>query len=203
MSDVEVVVFDLGGVIYPIRLLSVFETWAEWSGRDAADVETRFRAYRHGWAFERGEISADEFRRGVNEQLGTALPDEVFDRGWNALYQPPHPGIEDTLGRLRERCRIAALSNTNEIHQRSYTPLYAETLGLFERVLTSHELGMRKPEARIYRAALEALGVPAERSLFIDDKASNVEAAREVGMDAFVAASRPEIDAGLMERGLL
>ncbi len=59
----------------------------------------------------------------------------------------------------------------------------------FEVKIWSCELGIVKPNPAIYRACLDALGCDARRSLFFDDRASNVEAARRLGMEAHIFES--------------
>jgi putative hydrolase of the HAD superfamily len=62
-------------------------------------------------------------------------------------------------------------------------------LGEFEVKIWSCELGILKPDPAIYRACLDALGCRAERTLFFDDRANNVEAARDLGMEAHIFES--------------
>lgn len=59
----------------------------------------------------------------------------------------------------------------------------------FELKIWSCELGIVKPNPAIYRACLDALGCDARRSLFFDDRANNVEAARRLGMEAHIFES--------------
>ena len=59
----------------------------------------------------------------------------------------------------------------------------------FEVKIWSCELGILKPDPAIYRACLDALGCRAERTLFFDDRANNVEAARDLGMEAHIFES--------------
>jgi putative hydrolase of the HAD superfamily len=59
----------------------------------------------------------------------------------------------------------------------------------FQVKIWSCELGMVKPDLRIYRACLDALGCCAEQTLFFDDRANNVEAARGLGMEAHIFES--------------
>ena len=59
----------------------------------------------------------------------------------------------------------------------------------FEVKIWSCELGVLKPDPAIYRVCLDALGCPAERTLFFDDRANNVEAARDLGMEAHIFES--------------
>jgi len=71
-------------------------------------------------------------------------------------------------------------------------------------MVVSWELGVLKPDARIYRIALERLGVPAGEALFVDDRPENVAGAEAVGMrglvftgDASVEALRRTLDGAL------
>ena len=50
--------------------------------------------------------------------------------------------------------------------------------------ILSHELGLRKPDPAIYRAALKLSGTKAEETVFVDDLKSNVESARKLGFQA-------------------
>ncbi|MBI2202640.1 MAG: HAD family phosphatase [Candidatus Rokubacteria bacterium] len=62
----------------------------------------------------------------------------------------------------------------------------------FDDIVLSYEVGLLKPDPKIYRAALDRLGVAAEVTLFTDDRAVNVRAAEKVGMRGFVfAGPRP------------
>ncbi len=63
--------------------------------------------------------------------------------------------------------------------------------GLFDVVVDSSAVGMRKPNPAIYRHALDLVGVPAERAVFLDDAESNVVAARAVGMHGIVVGPDP------------
>jgi putative hydrolase of the HAD superfamily len=80
--------------------------------------------------------------------------------------------------------RMAMLTN----NVREWEPLWRSMLPvdeIFELVVDSGFVGMRKPDAAIYKLTLERLGgVPAEECLFVDDSDVNVEAARELGMTA-------------------
>ena len=62
---------------------------------------------------------------------------------------------------------------------------------MFDVVVISGEVGMRKPDARIYQLSLERLGASAERTAFVDDAPGNVEGARRCGLQAVLIGPRP------------
>jgi putative hydrolase of the HAD superfamily len=101
------------------------------------------------------------------------------------LSKPLPDGALGILGELAasDKCMLGALNNeareTNE-YRFSHFGLRA----LFKVALSSCYLGLRKPEPAIYQRALEILGRPAERILFIDDRQENVDVAVKAGMKA-------------------
>jgi putative hydrolase of the HAD superfamily len=157
------------------------------------------------FVLERGEISEREFARRLEEQL-----DGRFDLGrLRELYferLDPNPAMIAYIGALRERgLRTALLTN----NVREWEPLWRAKLPeldvIFEVVVDSAFVGMRKPEPEIYELTLERLGdgVVAEECLFVDDIEVNCEAARLLGMRAvrFVDATQAiaELDSALGE----
>jgi len=157
------------------------------------------------FVLERGEISEREFARRLEEQL-----DGRFDLGrLRELYferLDPNPAMIAYIGALRERgLRTALLTN----NVREWEPLWRAKLpeldDIFEVVVDSAFVGMRKPEPEIYELTLERLGdgVVAEECLFVDDIEVNCEAARTLGMQAvrFVDATQAiaELDSALGE----
>ena len=135
---------------------------------------------------ERGEIAEAEFARRLSEQLG-----EGFDLArLRQLYFEriePNPAMIRYLAELRGRgLRTALLTN----NVREWEPLWRAKLpeldDIFEVVVDSAFVGMRKPERRIYELTLERLGdgLRAEECVFVDDFEVNCEGARAVGMTA-------------------
>ncbi len=138
------------------------------------------------FALERGEIPEAEFARRLAEQL-----DDSFDLArLRELYFEriePNPPMIGFMRELRERgLRMALLTN----NVREWEPLWRSKLPeldeIFELVVDSAFVGMRKPEARIYELTLERLGdgLRAEECLFLDDLEVNCEGARRLGMTA-------------------
>jgi putative hydrolase of the HAD superfamily len=145
------------------------------------------------FALERGQISEEEFARRIGAQLG-----DHFDLGrLRELYFEriePNLAMIDYVRGVREHgLRTALLTN----NVREWEPLWRAKLPeideLFEVVVDSAFVGMRKPEPGIYALTLERLGdgLRAEECVFVDDLELNCEAARALGMTA-VRYERPE-----------
>ncbi|MBO0811388.1 MAG: HAD family hydrolase [Microlunatus sp.] len=127
---------------------------------------------------------------------------------WNSAVSYPG-GMADLLRDLAGRYRLAVVSNT---HSRTLVPDHLRALGvaeLFDAVVLSIDLGVRKPHPEIYRAALDQLGIDATAALFVGDTyAADYDGPRRLGIRALLidpgrSAPVPEQDrlAGLVDLG--
>lgn len=86
---------------------------------------------------------------------------------------------------LRDRGeRVVILSNTNALHCSFWPALYPEVQSAADKLYLSQEMGMRKPEARIYQHVLYEEGFTAEQTIFFDDNLENIEGARALGIQS-------------------
>ncbi len=109
---------------------------------------------------------------------------EGFLREFRTWSKRLLPGAADLLASLRPRFRLAALSNSNELHwERNSNDL--GVTGLFEVAISSHQIGVCKPDRDAYLITLERLSVSPETVMFFDDVPAHVEAAATLGIHAF------------------
>lgn len=192
MSRVEVVVSDFGGVL-TTPLMQAFAAVQEHSGipwekfaagmARAAELAGRQPLFE----LERGAISEAEFIRQLDAGMSEVLGHEVSLHGFGErLFEALHPN-EELIAFMRELSgrgyRMAILTNNVrewEARWRAMLPIDE----IFELVVDSAFVGMRKPEPEIYELLLSRLGVAAEATVFIDDLEINCEAARALGMNA-------------------
>lgn len=186
---IRAVISDFGGVLTN----PLFEAFAAWNAhaqieptrlglalQAAADAAGAHPLYE----LEVGRMTEAEFVAAVEEHLGG-----VKLEGFREIYfdhlRPNEPMI-DYLRELKGRgLRMAMLTN----NVREWEPLWRAKLPvdeIFEVVIDSAFVGMRKPDPRIYELTLERLGgsVEAAECVFIDDLEVNCDAARELGMTA-------------------
>jgi FMN phosphatase YigB (HAD superfamily) len=152
---------------------------AEWFGETGYLEAT----YNPVHALERGELEVPDFERRLAARLrrpdGSAVPAEgllarMFERFGHA------PDMAGLVLRARHAgLRTGLLSNSWGDHY-----LRHGWDDMFDVVVISGEVGMRKPEERIFRHALERIGLPAEQCVFVDDHLANVEVAASLGMVA-------------------
>jgi epoxide hydrolase-like predicted phosphatase len=196
---VEAVFWDFGGVFTTSPLAAM----NEYSAQLGADRDTLYDLFLgprhvdtdHPWhRLERGELSlADAFTQCVAqvESAGISGFDPVtFFRSLGGGGQA-RPVVVEAVRRL-DAVGVRQAVITNNVAEysggwRSMLPVEE----LFEQVIDSHEVGVRKPSSEIFEIALQALGVEPERSVFLDDLEANVEGARALGMTGIVVGADP------------
>jgi HAD superfamily hydrolase (TIGR01509 family) len=132
-----------------------------------------------------GRISDEEWRQEVIARLQAAYPEadaRSAVAGWSAS-----PGVinQPVLDLLRQR-RVPVVLITNATTR---LPQDLAALGLdaeFDQIINSSVIGVAKPDQGIYAAALQALGLPAEQVLFVDDSPRHVAAAEEAGIQGYL-----------------
>ncbi|EIA08923.1 HAD family hydrolase [Flavobacterium frigoris] len=139
--------------------------------------------------FETGKITRDNFLQGIQKHIPHASTTEI-EYAWNAiLLEFPLYRLE-FLQMLSKKYRLFLLSNTDAIHiekfeQKSGTTFYSDFYQCFEQVYFSFEIEMRKPNSEIYNYILNKHELQAKRTLFIDDKKENTDAAAELGLQVW------------------
>ncbi|MGP2545101.1 glucose-1-phosphatase [Yersinia sp. 2541 StPb PI] len=189
-------IFDLGNVIVDIDFKRVLGVWSKLSSVPLATLSERFTMGEVFQQHERGEISDEEFAHQLSDEMGLSLSFEQFAEGWQAVFVALRPEVIAIMQKLRqEGHRVVVLSNTNRLHCNHWPQHYPEVVAAANHMYLSQDLGMRKPEARIYQHVLSAENIPAEQAVFFDDVEANVVAARIVGITAIHVIDRKVIPA--------
>jgi putative hydrolase of the HAD superfamily len=140
-------------------------------------------------SFEKGQISRDNFLSGIQKHTPNATIEDILV-AWNAvLLDFPLYRLE-FLQLLSQKYRLFLLSNTDSIHinhfeQREGATFYGNFYQCFEKVYFSYEIGMRKPDAEIYTALINRHELSPKRTLFVDDKKDNTNAAKALGLEVW------------------
>ncbi|WP_227731756.1 glucose-1-phosphatase [Yersinia proxima] len=189
-------IFDLGNVIVDIDFKRVLGVWSKLSSVPLATLSERFTMGEVFQQHERGEISDEDFAHQLSDEMGLSLSFEQFAEGWQAVFVALRPEVISNMQKLRaEGHRVVVLSNTNRLHCNYWPQHYPEVAAAADHMYLSQDLGMRKPEARIYQHVLNAENISAEQAVFFDDVEANIVAARIEGITGIHVTDRKVIPA--------
>jgi HAD superfamily hydrolase (TIGR01509 family) len=176
----SVIVFDLGNVLLPFDYQRAIDKLNEMEkGLGDYFIDFYNTNYQYHRAFERGDISEDEFTGIMLSALGHKIDKETFCRLYSDVFSE-NKEVVDLLPKLKRNYKLVLLSNTNIIHYKYGWKDYG-FLEDFDKLVVSYEAGANKPEKEIYRAVESFTGEKSANHFFIDDIAEYVDAAREIG----------------------
>ncbi|MBL5886297.1 glucose-1-phosphatase [Lelliottia aquatilis] len=187
-------IFDLGNVIVDIDFNRVLGAWSDFSRVPLATLKQNFTMGEAFHQHERGEISDEAFAEAMCHEMDLPLSYEQFAHGWQAVFVALRPEVIDTMNKLREQGhRVVVLSNTNRLHTTFWPGEYPQIHDSADKIYLSQEMGMRKPEARIYQAVLQVEGFSAADTVFFDDNADNIEGANQLGITSILVTGKETI----------
>lgn len=172
--------FDYGMVI------SAAPTADDWgrlnlaAGRRLDAPGSTYWAHRH--AFDEGSLDSTGYWGAVLERDVPAEEAERLDRLDTALWSRPNPATAAVLEALRARGSHLALLSNMPVRMSEIFAADDAWAAPFEHLFFSGQLRLGKPDRRIYDHALGRLGAAPADVVFIDDKAENIDTAREIGM---------------------
>ncbi len=187
MKNIKNIVFDLGNVILDIDTDLSKEAFKNY---DLKDFDKLYTLAAQSEIFDRlevGAINPEEFYNEFRKLTTSNLSNEIIERCWNALIIDYTKARINLLRTLKNKYRTFILSNTNIIHYKFYTQLLINKHdingleSLVEKAYFSHDLGLKKPDDKIYDFVLSDSNLIAEETLFIDDNKYNIMAAKALG----------------------
>jgi len=199
---IKTILFDLGNVIVPFDFKRAYSKLGPLCSCPVTEISARLRSTDLVRRFETGQVAAEPFVSELSTLLGLRTNYEDFCELWTSIFLEQTLVPESLVAGLRNRHRLLVLSNTNPIHFSMLKAKYP-LLGHFDDFVLSYEVGAQKPEAEIYREAIQRAGCRPEECFFTDDIAINVEAARDNGMDAVQFFSAAQLEQELRARGML
>lgn len=136
--------------------------------------------------FEKGQITELQFIESFQKFIPNASLEEII-KAWNSIIGDFPLYRLEFLQMLSTRYRLFLLTNTDSIHINRFEhkvgmSFYTDFYRCFEKVYYSYEMGMRKPQPEIFTTILNKHDLSPKRSLFVDDKKENTDAAEALGI---------------------
>ena len=183
-EKIKNLLFDLGGVICDIDINEGIESLENLGIKNINSFLNRYKQHGIFHDFECGTVDSATFCAKLRELAGKPyLSDNQILNAWNSII------IDFPINRLKRLKELKAdyqmylLSNTNPAHREFFPSQmgFYRIEDLFHKLFLSYEMGVCKPEPQIFEMVLKDANIKAEETLFIDDSAANIEAAKQMG----------------------
>lgn len=199
--SVTAVAFDLGGVL-TYSSFDGLEAYGAELGVPAGTFSGYFRGHPMLAKLETGQITSREFFKYVcidaEQQHGERVNIHRLAAA-AAEGERLNPAMIELVTEVRTRCKTALL--TNNVAEAGWRATFP--FELFDAVLDSSALGIRKPDPRVYAELLSQLGAAPEDTAFVDDLPENLAPARELGIQVIQFAGVEQCRAELRRVGAL
>ncbi len=195
---IKLFVFDLGNVILPFehRQIAV-KLWEKSEKRGVLtpdEIFTSMFSRENGLinTYETGHISSFQFFDQLRERFSLVMDFEEFAHIWNPIFWE-NLRVKEAIEYLRSKdYPLFLLSDTNELHFTYIIEQYP-IVHAFDEWILSFEVGVKKPEKKIYDTIFEKMDVERDKVFYIDDIERYVEAAKNYGIPGMVFRDAKEL----------
>ena len=202
-AKIKAIIFDLGNVLIDFDHMIAAQKISGFTNMAAEDIFNLFFDSPLTGSFEEGRISPRDFFSDVKERLNLKLDYDGFLPIWNGIFffSEKNRSVYGLAKSLKKRYNVSALSNVNILHLEHIKKNFP-IFDAFHNVITSCELGFKKPDPAIYKKALEISGVEAASAFYTDDRAELTEKAKELGIRSFVFTGVEQLRKDLRAAGV-
>ncbi len=185
MKNFKAVFWDIGGVIVRTHDLSGRIRWEKQLGLQPHELERIVFRGEMGKRASIGQANADDVWTWVLNYFGLPESDRLALQHDFFVGDEVDEELVDFIRSLRPAYRTGVISNA-WLETRRWLENEWRLTDVFDHIVISAEVGVTKPDRRIFQLALDGLGVAPKESVFIDDFEENVKAASEIGMHAIL-----------------
>jgi glucose-1-phosphatase len=198
MSLPSLLLFDLGGVLLEN---TVFENLNRMlpTSLDTAALKDQWLKSSAVRRFELGESAPSEFAVEFISEWKVAISPDAFLSQFAMWPKGLYPGARELLRSLRQEYRVGCLSNSNALHWERFGDFKDD----FDIALSSHLLGVIKPDREAFTVALHECGKEPHEVYFFDDSLSNTQAAENLGVRSFHVDGFAALEQVLHREGLV
>jgi len=195
------VISDLGRVVLWFDNSVFYKKMTAWSPLSVEEIRAIVhRAPEFAELFDRGAVSPREFYERVTAKLSARVGYDDFAAAYVDVFTVNAPAFE-ALKRLKGRHRLVLVSNVDELRFGFIRRRFPEIM-FFDDYVLSYELKVMKPDAEIYRVALEKAGAPPAECVFLDDMEENIRGAAALGIPGILYRPDTDLERELRALGL-
>lgn len=178
---INTIIFDFGDIFINLEKEAQIEAFKK-LGLDGPNEEL----IEMNDKFEKGEVSELEFIESFYKFIPNASIEEIRT-AWNTIIGDFPLYRLEFLQLLSHKYKLFLLTNTDEIHISRFEHMagisfFSDFYQCFEKVFYSYEMGMRKPDPAIFTSIINKYDLSPKRTLFVDDKKVNTDAAESLGL---------------------
>ena len=193
--------FDLGNVIINFDFALATKRLAPLCNLTPDEIYQRMASWEGIVPFEEGKITPAQFWEAMQKRLNCPLTQEAFLPIWTEIFSE-NEEVSALVRRLLKQIPVVLISNTNRLHF-DYCYQTFPIVREIGRFALSCEVGARKPDPRIYEAALAKFNIPPQRAVYVDDLEALIQAGKALGLDTILFKGAKGLEGELQERGLL
>jgi HAD superfamily hydrolase (TIGR01549 family) len=202
-SGLKAVIFDLGNVLVDFDHTIAAKRISQFSDKTPQEIFDLFFDSGLTGLFEEGKIAPQRFFLGIKDALHLKLEYEDFLSIWNEIFFLTEKNlfVYKIAKALKDNLKIALLTNINALHF-DYLKKNYPVFDVFHHIVTSFEVGARKPHPLIYNKVLELLKVEPKNAFYTDDRSDLIEKANSLGIKGFVFTGVEKLRRDLLSNGI-
>lgn len=201
---IKAIVFDLGNVLVDFDYSIAAKRIAHFCNLSIKDIPKILLNSQITRVFEEGKIQPEDFFLRVKDLLGLDISYEAFVPIWNEVFflSAKNRSVFSLANILRDKYKIAVLSNINTLHF-GYLKKNFPVFDIFHAVFASCDMGLVKPDLKIYNEVLSVLKVGPEEVFYTDDREELIKSARLLIEHSFVFKDAKKLKNDLTKSGVV
>ncbi len=202
-NGIKAVIFDLGNVLIDFDHTIAAKKISMFADKTPQEIFNLFFDSGLTALFEEGKIAPLNFFSEVKKMLNLELEYNQFLPIWNEIFflTEKNQAVYNLAKILKDHYKIALLSNINVLHF-EYLKKNFSVFDVFHNIVTSFEVGYRKPDPLIYKKTLDLLKATPQNTFYTDDMAELTEKACRLGIRGFVFRGIEQLKIDLLDSGI-
>ena len=190
MNITKTIIFDFGGVLLNLNMQACVDAFARLGYSKIDELIDHYKQKGIFLLFEEGKISSDDFFQELQQIVGNHISREELEKAYLSFLEDIPAYKLELILQLRKQYKILMLSNINEFifdfckenHFKKNGHVFED---YFDKVYLSYEMGICKPDSRIFEQMIEDAKLIPQQCLFLDDGIKNIETAQALGFQTY------------------